>query len=310
MRKLLFTVALALLWLSLSSLRAQTLPVQAKLIFSQDSVALGEVIELKMILIHPEGTEVFFPSRRRDFLPFEWIDSERLPTETRDDKLINAMVYRLRTFKLAPRQGVTLPYGFRSNTDTLRNEVISPRLHLAQRITTLSDSLGYRTDPELVSLGTEESSVPWVLWIMGGLLLLGVLAWMLRPPLLRMLKRRSLRQEWSQLRKQIQRLPEEADQGELFDQLSRLWRQWLDPEEKWSLLSLTTTEMQQRLPQIPTLSDAQREHLLSIAQASDQAIYAGRNLSKEKIEHQITHLLPILEQEYRRRYQAISRKEA
>lgn len=308
MRHPLFLACLFLWCQSAPALYGQTLPVQAKLDFSQDSVALGEVIELEMTLVHPESTEVFFPSRRRDFLPFEWIDSERLPTETQEGKLKEAMIYRLRTFSLSPRQGLTLPYGFRSSTDTLRSEVISPRLRLAERIEVVSDSVGYQVDAELVPVGAEGNSLGWVAWGVLGLIVLLLLGWMLRPPLLRILRRRSLHQEWSQLKKQIQRLPEESDQGELFDRLSRLWRQWLDPEEEWSLLSLTTTEMQQRLPEIYTLTEAQREHLLAIAQASDQTIYAGRNLSRENIDHLITHLLPILEQEYRRRKLAISRK--
>ena len=280
---------------------AQVDRVEASLKFERDSVKLGEVIELRMTLVHPNNTEVFFPSRRRDFLPFEWIGSERLPTEKEGNSSTDVVVYQVRTFVLSPSQGVSLPYGYQSETDTLREQVRSNQVQLVEMIDELNDTLSYQIDPTLASLGVEDDSSVWWFWVLGVFALLGLLVWLLRPVVLKLLRRRSLLNEWTQLKKKLQRLPQESEQGHLFDQMSRLWRQWLDPQENWGLLTLTTTELRQRLPLLSHLLERDREVLIEISEATDQVIYAGKDLGLGRIQEMIKQLMPILQQEYKRR---------
>jgi len=87
--------------------------------------------------------------------------------------------------------------------------------------------------------------------------------------------------------------------------MSRQWRRWLDPRDKWGLLSLTTTELRDRLPQLTHLTPAEQQVLLQIAEATDQVIYAGRDLPQERIDALTGQLLLILEAEYQRRDKAL-----
>ncbi len=286
---------------------AQPRTLRIQLSFGQDSVALGEILELRMTVQHLKGTEVFFPTRRRDFLPFEWIESERLPTQTSGDLETDAMIFRIRTFNLAARQSITLPYGYRSATDTIRSTVTSSPLVLIQQIQELDDSLSYQIDPKLEEVVGAKPSSEWLWWLGGILLISSLLGWLLRSPALKLLKRRQLRQEWNQLQRKLQALLEEKDQAQVFDELSHIWRHWMDSTEEWGLLSLTTTELSQKLPSLSHLTEAERHSLLEASRATDKVIYAGRNLKKAEIKRIIEDIIPVLHQEYLRRDQAILR---
>lgn len=293
-------------WLVGGEVQAQP---QARLHFTQDSVALGEQIELTMEIAHAPGVEVYFPSRRRDFVPFDFVRSEPAQTRRSDGQVIESVVYRVRTFDLAPRQAVRLPYRYQSAQDTALGEVLSDTVVLVERIPSLNDTLKYRLSTEVYDLGEEQTPYRLILLVMGAALGGGVLVWLLRRPVQLLLRRRRLHQEWQQVRRQVLRLEKEDDQRELFDQLSDLWKHWMDPHDRYGLPSMTTTELETRLPQLNHLSPGQRAILLQASRDADRTIYAGQRLDPATIAQHLHNLVEVMQIEYKRRDREMRRGE-
>jgi len=283
-------------------------PPQVRLSFAQDSVALGELIELTLEVTHGPETQVLFPSRRKDFLPFDFVRSQQPTLERVGQRVRESVVYEVRTFDLTLRQAVTLPYQYQNEADTVSAQVRSDSVVLAERIPELNDTLKYRLAPNLYPLVKEEDrSLIW--WgVMGGILGVGLLVWLLRRPVAFLLARRSLLGEWQQVRRQVQRLEKEEDQRRLFDELSRLWKHWMDPEDRYGLPSMTTTELESRLPQLTHLTPGQRAILLQASRDADRTIYAGQQLDRPTISQLIHSLVEVMQIEYKRRDKLVRRR--
>lgn len=287
---------------------AQQAQPQVRLTFGQDSVALGERVELTLEITHAPTTQVLFPSRRKDFLPFEYVRSQQ-PTQVNvAGQIKESVIYEVRTFDLAPQQAVTLPYQYQSESDTVKAMVRSDSVILAERIPELSDTLKYRLDPNLYDLvEEEENSLIW--WaVIGGIVALSLLVWLLRRPVTYLLARRTLLTDWQQVRRQVQRLEKEEDQRRLFDELSRLWKHWMDPEDRFGLPSMTTTELESRLPQLTHLTPGQRAILLQASRDADRTIYAGQQLDRPTISQLIHSLIEVMQIEYKRRDKLVRRR--
>ncbi len=287
---------------------AQPPQPQVRLSFEQDSVALGERVELTFEVTHDPKTQVLFPSRRKDFLPFDFVRSQQPTQEQVGERVRESLVYEIRTFDLASRQAVTLPYQYQSEADTINAQVRSDSVILAERILELSDTLKYRLAPNLYDLVKEEDhSLIWLAGV-GGLLALGLLIWILRRPVAYLLARRNLLTEWQQVRRQVQRLEKVEDQRHLFDELSRLWKHWMDPEDRFGLPSMTTTELESRLPQLAHLTPGQRAILLQASRDADRTIYAGQQLDRPTILQLIHSLVEVMQIEYKRRDKLVRRR--
>jgi hypothetical protein len=282
----------------------------ATLRFSQDSAALGEIVELTLEVTHAPGTQVFFPSRRRDFVPFEFVKSNKPTQRQSGEHVIEAVVYEVRTFDLAPRQAVRLPFSFESQADTAYREVDSDTIFLAERVPVLNDTLKYRLSTEVYELVEVESNLQTILLVLGGLILLALVYWLMRRPTQLLLRRRTLRRDWQQLRRQALRLEKEADQQELFDQLSTLWKHWMDPDDTYGLPSMTTTELETRLPQLSHLSPGQRAILLQASRDADRSIYAEQHLDQASISQLIHSLVDVMQIEYKRKDHMMRRRQS
>jgi hypothetical protein len=202
-----------------------------------------------------------------------------------------------------------LPYRYQDDADTVYAEVSSDTVILAERIPVLSDSLKYRLAPDLVKLAKEEDRTLIWLFVMGGILGLGLLVWLLRRPMAYLLARRNLLAEWQQVRRQVQRLEKEEDQRVLFDELSHLWKHWMDPDDRHGLPSMTTTELETRLPQLTHLTPGQRAILLQASRDADRTIYAGQILDRPTISQLILSLVEVMSIEYKRRDKLVRRPE-
>jgi len=294
-------IKMLILLLCLQALTGLSAQPVVKLFFEQDSVALGEVVSLTLEVQHDPQTTFFFPDRRREFLPLEWVQSERLQTQKQGQVHTNRMVYQVRTFSLEKEQSVNLPYAYFNGEDTLYGVVQSAPILLAERIPEIQDSLAYKVDKTMIPLG-EESSLQQLIFILIGIgVLLGILYVLLRRPIAKLLERRKLYQEWQQVRRQMLRLEKSHDQDHIYNTLSTLWRHWLDPEESYGLPSMTSTELQTQLPRLTHLSDAERDILLHASKEADQVIYAGKTQPVANISELIRQLLGVMGEAYKRR---------
>ena len=282
--------------------------VNAQLNFLADSMAVGEVVALQLRIQHPGEVRILFPQGEREFAPFERVAVEFTEPERSRQRIWSEVTYQLRSFDLAPKQGVRLSYVYQRGADTLRAWVESDSIRLVSRLPEETQGLGYRSHEGLLTV-SDPPDYRWLFFFLGGLLLLGGLMMvLLRRPIRRFIRRRQLSQEWYQVRKQLRKLGQERDQENFFEQLGYLWKSYLSEAECVPLLSMTTTELRDTILQMPHLSMEQQHALLQIAEEGDQVIYAGNELPPQQMERHLRTARQILTLEYRRRKRKLEEK--
>lgn len=300
----LFTIAFAC-WLS--PLWAQQ--VAASLAFDSDTTAIGKVLNVRMEIAHPEDLVVVFPLNKDAFLPFELISQTAAATETQQGRSLDVVTYQVRTFELREKQALRLPYAYlppgTQSRDTTWEYVLSDTVRLNVRIREeqKEDSLESFGELDEVSDPPDYS----LLTLLGIILLIMLipLVIFLRGPIQRYLRLQSLKQEWGSIRKEIKLLIEQEDQAEVLNQLNRIWKHYLDPDDQIGLRSMTTTELQVHIPELIFLTRPQQEILLKLSQISDQVIYAGEPVSDDLISAITWELYEVIDATYEDRREAM-----
>lgn len=261
-----------------------------------------------MSLTHPEEMVVIFPRKEEAFQPFELVSSDVTPTKTKSGISVDAVRYRLRTFDLAPKQAVLLPYAYLIGSDTIQKFVRSDSLQILFRIPKGEESGNFQAFEGILTLPLPPNYSLWILIGIILLILLFILAIFLRQPLDRYLKLQRLKQEWMEVRKELKRLERHTDQSYQMDQLNHLWKEYLDQSDEIGLLSMTTTELQNNLPLLMFLTRSQKDILLKASQVGDQVIYAGESIPQEDFNTLIWELHEIIDTAYEERKEKIIRK--
>ncbi|MEM7660175.1 MAG: hypothetical protein AAF399_28970 [Bacteroidota bacterium] len=283
--------------------------IEATLAFDSDTTAVGRLQQVVMEIFHPEDIVVVFPLNKEAFLPFELVSQEAEPTRTEEGKSIDRVIYQVRTFELKEKQALRLPYAYlppgTQQQDTSWEYVSSDTIRLKARIAEeqAADSLEAFGELDQVSEPPDYS----LLTILGIILLIMLvpLGIFLRGPIQRYLRLQGLKQEWQSIRKEIKGLGKQTDQAEVLNQLNRIWKHYLDPDDTVGLRSMTTTELQIHIPELMFLTRPQQEILLKLSQVSDQVIYAGEHIQEDVISGLTWELYEVIDATYQERKEGI-----
>lgn len=278
------------------SLQAQA--VHPRLKFMTDSIILGKSIELQMELMHPSHIEVMFP-QKRDFEPFDLIKRQALPSREQGNITTEIVSYQMRSFEIAPKQAIRLPYGYVKDNDTLEAFISSDSLPFSARITQLDSTYQFKVHQGIIVLKDPPDYRKIALICLSVLSFLAFLYWLLRKRIEKWVHLYKLRQEWLKIQLQLSSLQENASQQEnVLTQLNSIWKGYADPKNQHALKSLTATELRQTLPQLSYISSDNRQFLLELSQKSDQVIYAGKAVSSEEIQGFFEHVKELLKEVY------------
>ncbi len=220
--------------------------------FSRVVVAVGQPLTYELSYLHDPAEEVIFPDSLAAFGPFEYAGRRWLPTRTTGGRSLDRVVYRLRTFSLAPVQALQLPVlVLRGPHDTLR--LLPPRAQV--RLRRVAPTLAATTAASPPALREHYRWLPlaaafnYPFWLAGlvGLAALGGGAWALYG--------RRWRQRYSRYKRRknhVYFLAQFARNAERFT-LSRsatvvertvaLWKNYLSSLAQTNLSSLTTKEL-------------------------------------------------------------------
>lgn len=271
--------------------------VTARIDLTTDSIAIGRPITATLQIRHPAAVAVEFPTPR-DFSPFELVSARPEATRTHDSISVDQVTYTIRTFSLAPLQVLDLPYTWYSRNDTGSGRVLSDSLVLQRRVAILSDSLAYRYDPTPLSLNDPPNYLRPMMLAMGLVLVLGILSLILHKPIRRMWGMRQIRRNWDRVKRALQRLAEEPNQEIQLESLNALWRSYLDPQQKFNLGAMTTTELPQGIRQLNYLSLSDQRALVKAAMLRDQVIFAAQPAATEQVASLIQDLARVFDETF------------
>lgn len=306
LRHVRFLSILGLLTLAIGgSTPVQGQEVKASLRFLVDTFAVGKPIPLYMEIRHPDSVAVIFPDRKQ-FAPFELVSIDADPTQTTDGRSLDAAIYIVRSFEMRDTQRVNLSYGYILGPDTIWRSLNSDyvRLNYRSQPADSTENLSLKSIDDIWAMATP-TDFSWVGLVIFSVLVLALLAiGLLRKPIRRILHIRRNRQEWASIRKRITQVGELEDQGQLFDQLNHLWKQYLDPGEELGLRSMTTTELR-NAESFPDLLQTRQHLLIYASQLADQAIYAEELVPDEEVQSIIWELQELMREVFEIREQEI-----
>ena len=253
--------------------------------FAVDSVCLGVAAPFALVALYPPDKDLRFPDSTYDFSPFEWSHMVYFPSELRDERVYDSVIYYLVPFQMKEIQTLQLSLQLvQGPEDTLLRYTDIDSLHIKDLLAPPANEEEAKLQPQLdyeeVALAFNYSLLLWI--FSGASLLGGGLFLLLRRPLRRWLLRRRLRRRYDRFRCSYESLCRQiavqSDTQKLEQALS-LWKSFLEQIEKTPYRKLSTTE-------ICKLPD--HEHLVTQLKSLDRAIYsqrsaAGLSLCLEKL---------------------------
>lgn len=276
--------------------------------FMEDSLAIGRPIGVRMAIKHPADVVVIFPEAR-EFAPFELVSFAPEPTQTLDGYSWDVAIYQVRSFQLKDRQALKLPYAYYQGSDTIRKFVRTDSITLNRRVLGGEDRTAFKAQEGLESLEDPPNYFRIFLLVAGILsLFLGVML-LLRKPIKRYLIIRRNRLDWLSFKRRLRELENMHDQPKLFDQLTQLWKGFLDPEDESGYRSMTTTEFKEALLTRSDFTLEQQQVLVEAAQLADQSVYAGERIQPHKITNILVQIRNVMSYVYADRAKSLKRKE-
>ncbi|RMG75542.1 MAG: hypothetical protein D6722_00780 [Bacteroidetes bacterium] len=283
----------------LAGLAAQ--PV-VRLSLASDSLRVGEPFEARLEIQHAPDVVVVFPSRRTRLAPFELVDARAEPTVTQAGRSRDVLTLALRTFEVADKQVLRLPYAYLSGRDTVWQTIASDTLAMVRLAPVPpGEEVGYRHSEDLMHW-TLPRDYSWLVLLLAiALFVLGGVVFFLRRPLRRYLYLSRLSREWKATYRELTEIGALGQQEALFAQLNGLWRRYLDPDERLGLASMTTTELQQGVMALTHLSTHQQATLLEAATKADRVLYARLDLPPGEVAPLLRNLAEVLRATYEAR---------
>ncbi|MEM6345578.1 MAG: hypothetical protein AAF927_16920 [Bacteroidota bacterium] len=291
--KRIFTCSLALM-LILPCL-GQRNRIVAELNFLADSLTLGKVVPIELKVIHPKDVSVIFPNHTANFRPFELVDFQAQPTIFTGNMLTDVAVYQVKSFDIADQQYLKLRFGSIMGTDTnWRHVVNSDTIFFARNLPAEFEDLAFKRFEALTELEEARSYRGLITLLTAIILIIGLFLLILRRPIRRYLAVRSHNLEWQGIKRQLKKLSQVHDQRIFFPAINKLWKAYLDPDNKLALLSLTTTELRTEISKLKYLTLEHQQNLIKTAVAADQVIYAGHavdGLSPQEVSVRIRQVM-------------------
>lgn len=283
--------------LSGTFLLGQSSGINAELSIDNREIKLGKPVTATISISHPADVVVEFPSGR-DFSPFELISTSPRPTITENGVSFDVVDFHIRTFSLAPKQLLSLPFTWYGARDTGSSKLFSDTLFLQRNITSVNDSLEYRYSITPIVLEDPPNYLN-ILLVTFGITVLLILAGLgLRKPINRFWALRNLNRQSERAKKALDRIAVEQNQEIQLESLNSLWRDFLDPQQKRQLGAMTTTELQNGIQSLKYLRIEDQKALIRAARLRDQVSFAGIPISKVEISTVIDSLKGIVDRTY------------
>ena len=303
-------VKMLLLWLTMLHLMMPHIfaqSIKAKLEFQTDTVQIGQVVAVKMVIEHPAEVILVFPESR-DFAPFELVSREPEPTQTINGVSWDVVTYQVRSFSLATKQAIRLPYSFYGRRDTIQRFVSTDSIYMSLVTPEDISGLEYQSHDGMISMVDPPNYLGIGILVAAIFVVMAIAGFFLRKPLEKYLAIRKTDLEWRAVKKQLKRMENLPDQIKLFDQLNQLWKAYLDPDDSIGLRSMTTTEIRREIIKFSDYSMNQQQVLINTSRTADQVIYAGKTLRLAEVLEILENIKKVLGSTYLRRKKQVKKE--
>jgi len=245
--------------------------VQGK--FLSDSLKIGSPVYYALSARYSKDATVLFPDSAFSFSPFERIKQTYVPTRSGPGESLDSVTYELVSFEIDSIQRLALPVFLVHGQDCTAWFATPDSVFLQSVVTAIPDSVSAARLPLKINTAYQLVSTlfnyPVALGLAGGLLVAGVVVWIIFGKKIRhYVRRRNLLRRHRQFLLQFEQHLGRLEQGFSPAQAEAcllVWKQYMEHLLRLPVTKLTSKELMQRLPDStlrPTLS------------AIDQMIYA------------------------------------
>ena len=278
--------------------------------FLADSLWVGKPCTLRVSIQVKPGSFLEVQDGLTDFYPYQLMDvfaQDPIRNEGMDWYVYE---YVLRSFAIGDSQHVTLNYIVTGDTDTSFHVLFCEGMPFASVLSTGKDSLlsGFQYQKELISVEDAIDYRDTFVW--GILLIFGAFVgyFVFRKLWVRLIHWGSLWLQWRELKRawneNLSTMPVPAS---FISSLNYLWKNYLDPDRSFYLVSLTYEELAKKLASIPTLSEVDLDVLMESVQMENDIVYAEKKVPQDELEYMWKAIFPILKRAYDHRRKRIQK---
>jgi hypothetical protein len=277
-----------------SQLSAQEIKVRSG--FIPDSVVVGDQADYYLSATYPRKLTLLFPDSTFNFQPFEFQKKKYFTTLTSDSISYDSAVYTLSTFEVEKIQYLQLPVFVLHPQDCTTIVATRDSVMLKELVTIpLPDSLRAENLPLKINAAYEPVSwllnYPLVLYILLGLLVLVILAWVFFGKRIRKhFKIKRLKKEhqfFIDALSQKMALLKKSFSPQQTEQTLGLWKKYMETLDAKPYTKLTTKETAALLKN-PALGN----HLRTL----DAAVYGNQSVVEEPLENLRAHAVASFQQ--------------
>lgn len=240
--------------------------------FSKDSVKVGEPVKYILSFIHSPSLELVFPDTNYNYYPFELINKKYFPTTYKENKVLDSVIFELRTFQIESKQYLKLPV-YLINQDSGDSTALFPEIDsviLKEYITHVPSTINFMDNTSFVKVPKQINYPYYLLAFFGIVVSFLLIVLLFKKVIVKRYKLYILRKTHLSFVKNFEKLQREFYLGKEIGSLENavsLWKVYLSKIENKAINTYTTTE-------IITLFN--NENLKEGLQIIDGAIYGGQ----------------------------------
>lgn len=255
---------------------AQPVAIELQGGFVVDSTRLGLPTPFVVTALYPSEQPVFFVDSTYDFSPFEWSHMRYFPSQMREGRIYDSVIYYLTPFLLDSVQHIRLPFRWLRKKDTVVAYTQIDSVHIAGLLPPPSSPEEAQLQSQIVYQNVLLAFNYWLFVGIGGAICVLVIVVFLygRRPLLRWLRKRRLELRYRRFKEEfatLSRALKKENNLQQLEQMLVLWKSYLEWLEKAPYRKLSTQEIC-ALPEHKILHEP--------LQLLDRALYGQRTLEK------------------------------
>ena len=127
----------------------------SKIHLSNDSIQLGEPIEVAVSIHYPVGKQLLFPDSLDDFGSFTFLTKTSYPTKSNDSTSVDSATYTLTSFELASPQYLKVPIYLITKNDTIVTKTDSVAVFIQEIIDGLPEKIELKKNTSAIDLKKE-----------------------------------------------------------------------------------------------------------------------------------------------------------
>lgn len=282
---------------------AQT--AKAKLEFQVDTIELGRIVPLHLEIKHHVDVVVRLPEKEIAFKPYELVNYEPALSKIDGSTSIQSGTYYIRSFEVAPKQSITLPYYTIHGKDTSLSLVSSDSVIFAARIKEVTPYLPFQFNAGVFDLKVPLNYLLIAFGVLGAGLLGFLMYRLLKKPVQRIQVMQAIRTHWNQTKQALMELNQKMDESPetWWAKFNDIWKSYLEHGAEQPIRSLTTTELIENIEHISPHPEF-HSHFIQTSKLGDQAMYAGIAVNRSDQTFSLSQMHDMLERIYKDRIKA------